>query len=153
MKFLLASFALLLTNPAFAKFEVPGLELVYTAPVETKLEAADLRAPVEVWVEMINSAKKTLEFGQMYAVSKAERAPRKSARSSGAGGRTRSEDSFHGGEEDDAGFRSCDVRSPPEDQEFTASDFRIWEARHRWNRARQVLCCGWQGGLCGQPEL
>lgn len=64
-------FLLLLSAPAFAKFELNGLELVYTAPVETTLSAPDLRGPQEVWVELIDSAKKTLDFGEMYAVSKA----------------------------------------------------------------------------------
>jgi phosphatidylserine/phosphatidylglycerophosphate/cardiolipin synthase-like enzyme len=66
-------FALLLLLPslAFAKFEAGGFELVYTAPVETTLTAPDLRGPQEVWLEMINSAKSTLDFGEMYAVSKA----------------------------------------------------------------------------------
>jgi len=64
-------FLLFLSAPAFAQFEVNGIELVYTAPVETTLAAPDLRGPQEVWVEMIDSAKRTLDFGEMYAVSKA----------------------------------------------------------------------------------
>jgi phosphatidylserine/phosphatidylglycerophosphate/cardiolipin synthase-like enzyme len=63
--------SLFLCTPAFAKFEVNGIELVYTAPVETTLQAPDLRGPQEVWIEMIDSAKSTLDFGEMYAVSKA----------------------------------------------------------------------------------
>lgn len=70
MKILISAFVLLFSLPAFAKFEIPGLELVYTAPVETKLEAPDLRSATEVWVEMIDSAKKTLDFEEMYAISK-----------------------------------------------------------------------------------
>jgi len=62
---------LFLSLPAFARFEVPGFELVYTAPVETKLDAPDLRNPADVWVEMIASAKKNLMFGQTYAVNRA----------------------------------------------------------------------------------
>lgn len=62
---------LLATFSAQARFEVPGFELVYTAPVETSLAAPDLRSPADVWVEMIHGAKKTLVFGEMYAVSKA----------------------------------------------------------------------------------
>lgn len=56
--------------PALAAFESNGFELVYTAPVETSLQASDLRAPAEVWAEMISAAKKSLVFGQMYAISK-----------------------------------------------------------------------------------
>ncbi len=61
---------LFFAGPAWAAFEVPDFELVYTAPVETKLTAPDLRPPAEVWTDMINRATKTLVFGQMYAVSK-----------------------------------------------------------------------------------
>lgn len=68
MRFL--ALLLLASAPAFAKFEVPGFELVYTAPVETKLENPDLRSPADVWVEMIDAAKSRLDFEQMYAVSK-----------------------------------------------------------------------------------
>ena len=69
---LLFSFLLFtLAGPALAAFESNGFELVYTAPVETKLEAPDLRGPAEVWVEIIDGAKKTLAFGEMYAISKA----------------------------------------------------------------------------------
>lgn len=61
---------LLASLPAWAAFEVPGFELVYTAPVETSLAAPDLRGPAEVWPEMIKAAKKSLVFEQMYAVNK-----------------------------------------------------------------------------------
>ncbi len=67
--FALTAFAI--PNPPGAgRFEIPGFELVYTAPVETKLEAPDLRNPTDVWVEMIDGARKSLAFGEMYAVSK-----------------------------------------------------------------------------------
>ncbi len=64
---------LLFTFPAMAlaAFESNGFELVYTTPVETKLEAPDLRGPAEVWVEMIDGARKTIDIEQMYAISKA----------------------------------------------------------------------------------
>jgi phosphatidylserine/phosphatidylglycerophosphate/cardiolipin synthase-like enzyme len=68
MKFLFLFFVSL---SASAAFEVPGFELVYTSPVEAKLDAPDLRNPTDVWVEMIDGAKKTLDFGEMYAVGKA----------------------------------------------------------------------------------
>lgn len=56
---------------SFAAFESNGFELVVTTPVETKLENPDLRNPADVWVEMIDGAKKSLVFGEMYAFSKA----------------------------------------------------------------------------------
>ncbi|MGZ3653605.1 MAG: phospholipase D-like domain-containing protein [Bdellovibrionota bacterium] len=63
--------ALLLTLSSQAKFVTDGFELVYTAPVETTLQNPDLRNPTDVWVELISNAKKTLDFGEMYAVGKA----------------------------------------------------------------------------------
>lgn len=67
---LLALFAAL-AGPASAQLESNGFELVVTTPVETRLENPDLRAPAEVWVEIIDGAKKSLVFGEMYAISKA----------------------------------------------------------------------------------
>lgn len=55
---------------ANAAFSVPGFELVVTDPVETKLQNEDLRNPTEVWLELIDGAKKRLDFGQMYASGK-----------------------------------------------------------------------------------
>ncbi|MGZ3711701.1 MAG: phospholipase D-like domain-containing protein, partial [Bdellovibrionota bacterium] len=52
-------------------FEIPGFELVYTAPAETSLQNPDLRNPVDVWVELINGAQKTIDFEELYASSKA----------------------------------------------------------------------------------
>lgn len=63
--------SLLFALLAQAAFTVPGFELVVTIPVETKLAVDDIRGPTDVWVEMINGAKKSLAFGEMYAVSKA----------------------------------------------------------------------------------
>ncbi len=68
MSFLLA---LIYSLSAWAAFDELGLELVYTAPVETKLQAPDLRDPATVWVEMIDGAKKTLVFEEQYAFNKA----------------------------------------------------------------------------------
>jgi hypothetical protein len=61
---------LFLSLNAHAKFEIPGFELVYTAPVEAQLEAPDLRNPTEVWIEMFGAAKKTIDLEEMYAVGK-----------------------------------------------------------------------------------
>jgi phosphatidylserine/phosphatidylglycerophosphate/cardiolipin synthase-like enzyme len=61
---------ILLTMTAHAKFEVPGFELVYTAPVETKLSAGELRDPVTVWVELIDNAKKEVQLEHFYISGK-----------------------------------------------------------------------------------
>lgn len=61
---------LLFASFAFASFEVPGFELVYTMPVETKLVNEDLRDPVTVWTEMFASAKKRIDLAQMYISGK-----------------------------------------------------------------------------------
>lgn len=42
------------------------IELVESIPVETTLDNEDIRNTLEVWLEMINSAKKTLDFGEFY---------------------------------------------------------------------------------------
>lgn len=55
---------------AQAAFTVPGFELVVTDPVETTLQNEDIREPAEVWMEMIDGAKKTIDLGHMYASSK-----------------------------------------------------------------------------------
>lgn len=62
----LAMLVLLLAAPARAAFNVPGFELVYSYPVETALEEADLRKAQDVWPEMFDSAKKTIDIEQFY---------------------------------------------------------------------------------------
>ncbi len=42
------------------------IELVESIPVETTLDNDDIRNTSEVWIEMINSAKRTLDFGEFY---------------------------------------------------------------------------------------
>ncbi len=42
------------------------VELVESIPVETTLDNVDVRNTTEVWLEMINDSKKTLDFGQFY---------------------------------------------------------------------------------------
>ncbi len=61
---------LLFTLSSFA-FEIPGAELVVTYPVETTLVNEDIRGPVAVWKEMIDSAKKKIDLQHMYASGKA----------------------------------------------------------------------------------
>jgi len=42
------------------------IELVESIPVETTLDNEDIRNTPEVWLEMINGAKRTLDFGEFY---------------------------------------------------------------------------------------
>ena len=42
------------------------IELVESIPIETTLDNDDIRNTSEVWIGMINSAKKTLDFGEFY---------------------------------------------------------------------------------------
>ncbi|TZG26185.1 phospholipase [Sphingomonas montanisoli] len=66
-RFSLAVSALLLPiGAAHAKFEIPGFELVHTAPVETTLATTDLRDPTTVWCEMFDTAKSTIDIEQFY---------------------------------------------------------------------------------------
>jgi len=51
---------------AQAKFEIPGFELVHTAPVETSLVTPDLRDPTTVWCEMFDQAKSNIDLEQFY---------------------------------------------------------------------------------------
>lgn len=54
---------------AHAAFQVPGFELVQTAPVETTLKSDDLRGPIEVWTELFDNAKSEICIGQFYVAS------------------------------------------------------------------------------------
>lgn len=54
----------MLSQSAAARFAIPGYELVYTAPVETALQADDLRNTAEVWREMFDAAKTRIDLGQ-----------------------------------------------------------------------------------------
>ncbi len=56
----------MLSQSAAARFAIPGYELVYTAPVETALQADDLRNTAEVWREMFDAAKTRIDLGQFY---------------------------------------------------------------------------------------
>ena len=51
---------------AFNLYSAPTIELVESIPIETTLDNEDIRNTPEVWLEMINGAKKTLDFGQFY---------------------------------------------------------------------------------------
>jgi phosphatidylserine/phosphatidylglycerophosphate/cardiolipin synthase-like enzyme len=52
--------------PVRAAFSVPGFELVYSYPSETTLEEPDLRQAQNVWPEMFDAAKKTIDIEQFY---------------------------------------------------------------------------------------
>ena len=66
MKFLfLAAFSFFSAN-AQAAFRVPGYELVYSYPVETTLAEPDLRLAQDVWPEMIDRARRTLDINEFY---------------------------------------------------------------------------------------
>ncbi len=60
---------LMLSQSAAAHFAIPGYELVYTAPVETALQADDLRNTAEVWREMFDAAKTRIDLGQFYVAN------------------------------------------------------------------------------------
>jgi phosphatidylserine/phosphatidylglycerophosphate/cardiolipin synthase-like enzyme len=62
----LAAALVLLAASARAAFKVPGYELVYSYPVETTLAEPDLRLAQDVWPEMIDQAKSTLDVNQFY---------------------------------------------------------------------------------------
>lgn len=58
--------AAVLAVSARAAFQVPGYELVYSYPVETTLAEPDLRLAQDVWPEMFDAAKKTIDIEQFY---------------------------------------------------------------------------------------
>jgi phosphatidylserine/phosphatidylglycerophosphate/cardiolipin synthase-like enzyme len=58
--------SLLISFSLRAEITSPGLELVITQPVETKLSPLDIRASLDVWLELIDSAKKRLDFSELY---------------------------------------------------------------------------------------
>src|SRR5579885_3141069 len=57
--------------------QVPGaagtsdVQLALSVPVETDLGLSNIPAAKDVWVQMIDSAQKTLEFGEFYATNQA----------------------------------------------------------------------------------
>ncbi len=68
---LLALLLLAAAWPVRADFTVDGLELVHTAPLETRLVNPDLRDPVTVWCALFDQARHEIVLGQFYAVSQA----------------------------------------------------------------------------------
>ncbi len=62
----LAAVLMLSAASARAAFRVPGYELVYCFPVETTLNETDLRLAQDVWPEMIDKARRTLDVNEFY---------------------------------------------------------------------------------------
>jgi phosphatidylserine/phosphatidylglycerophosphate/cardiolipin synthase-like enzyme len=58
-------FLIFLIYPIYAQSD-QHIELVESIPVETTLDNPDIRNTQEVWLEMINSAKETLDIEQFY---------------------------------------------------------------------------------------
>lgn len=56
---------------ANARFEVPGYELVYSAPLETQLQNDDLRDSAEVWRQMFAQARQRIDIAQFYVMNRA----------------------------------------------------------------------------------
>ncbi len=61
------SFSISLSQPA----GYPDFELVESVPIETTLDNPDIRDAHEVWLEMINGAKKSLDIEQFYVSNQA----------------------------------------------------------------------------------
>ena len=59
-------FILLLLNITFAQFPHKNFEIVESIPIETNLDNNDIRNTEEVWLEMINSAKNSIDIEQFY---------------------------------------------------------------------------------------
>jgi phosphatidylserine/phosphatidylglycerophosphate/cardiolipin synthase-like enzyme len=68
-RYLLAAALAACFTSAHAAFQIPGFELVQTAPVETALKSDDLRGPLEVWTELFDNAKSEICIGQFYIAS------------------------------------------------------------------------------------
>jgi phosphatidylserine/phosphatidylglycerophosphate/cardiolipin synthase-like enzyme len=58
-----------LTSSSQAGFSIPGFELIYDAPIETSLQADDLRSSAVVWTEMFDQAQQQIDIAQFYVAS------------------------------------------------------------------------------------
>ncbi|SQJ29961.1 Cardiolipin synthase [Serratia rubidaea] len=64
------SYPLIMSHDAAnARFDVPGYELVYSAPVETCLQNDDLRDSAEVWRQMFAQARQRIDIAQFYVMN------------------------------------------------------------------------------------
>ena len=62
-RYFILSLLILLSIQVYGKDFV---ELVESIPIETTLDNSDIRNTSEVWIEMINSAQKNIDFGEFY---------------------------------------------------------------------------------------
>ncbi|PJR66645.1 phospholipase D-like domain-containing protein [Raoultella sp. T31] len=60
---------MLLSQPVWAEFSIPGYELVYNAPQETMLQDNDLRNAAEVWQQMFDAAQSHIDLAQFYVAN------------------------------------------------------------------------------------
>ena len=65
----LAGSWMLLSQPLWAAFSIPGYELVYNAPQETTLQDNDLRHAAEVWQQMFDAARSHIDLAQFYVAN------------------------------------------------------------------------------------
>lgn len=65
----LAGSWMLLSQPVWAAFSIPGYELVYNAPQETTLQDNDLRHAAEVWQQMFDAARSHIDLAQFYVAN------------------------------------------------------------------------------------
>lgn len=59
----------MLSATAAAAVQIPGYELVYTAPAETQLQNADLSNTAEVWQQMFDKAQHSIDIEQFYVAN------------------------------------------------------------------------------------
>ena len=67
-------FIFIISVPVFAEGtnevkDIPRIEVVSSIPVETSLKGAGTRRASVVWIEMIESAKRSLDFADFYIIS------------------------------------------------------------------------------------
>ncbi|RKY61507.1 MAG: hypothetical protein DRP96_03025, partial [Candidatus Neomarinimicrobiota bacterium] len=64
-------FGIFLSGILFARFPYRDFEIVESIPAETVLDNPEIRNTAEVWVEMIQSARKTIDIEQFYISNQA----------------------------------------------------------------------------------
>ncbi len=70
MRLTILFISLFLTVGLRAQFPSPDFEIVESIPVETNLDNQEIRNTPEVWLEMINGAKKSIDIEQFYISNK-----------------------------------------------------------------------------------
>jgi len=71
LRALAAALSLAALAPRADAGEAPAIELVQTVPAETDLALKELRHAKDVWVDMIDGAKSTIDCAQFYVTNKA----------------------------------------------------------------------------------